>query len=310
MRGSAARSLVPALAVLALVGVVAIAATGSTPAGTSAGRKPSDTLLDTFFSLSLLLLLPGAALLVYGLLQRREIAREIASGRYPRTSIAAYLVFVAIFAVVVYFRYRGFDFRRDVNPEVVDIGADDRRARAPDAGAADPAAYRAEFAWIPVLVVVSLAAVAVLAFVLAGRRRRSARTGDETSLAEDLAGALEDTLDDLRAEPDPRRAVVAAFARLERTLGAVGIPRARAETADEYVARVLERLDVPEEAVGQLITLFDRAKFSQHAIDEGMKKDAIEALERVRDELRLAARRSAAEHDVETETPSGQAVTS
>lgn len=306
MRARTARSLVPAAAVLALVGVVTVAATGSTPTGTSAGRRPSDSLFDSFFSLALLLMLPAAAMLVYGLMQRKDVAREIASGRYPRTSVAAYLVFVFVLMVVVYFRYRHRDFALGGDREVVDVGADGGRARTPvDVGAADLDAYEAEFAWIPVLVVVVLATVAGAAYLVAGRRGRAARASDETALAERLADVLDDTLDDLRAEPDPRRAVVAAFARLERALAAVGMPRAGAETADEYVTRVLERLEVDPGAVGRLTRLFAQAKFSQHEIDDSMKEAAIDAFEQVRDELRLAARRSELEHDGEAATAAG-----
>lgn len=288
MRASSARALLPAAVVLALVCVVAVAATGSTPTGTSEGRRPSDTIFDTFFTFGLLLLLPGAALLVYGLLQRKDIAREMASRRYPRTSIVAYLVFVGAFSLFVYFRYRdGLPFREEGE---VDLGLLPGALPVPDASAEDQNAYQAEFAWIPVLVVVALAAAALAAYVLASRRRAAPPAGDETVLAEQLADVLDDTLDDLRAEPDPRRAVVAAFARLERALAAVGAPRSHAETADEYVTRVLGLLDVDPEAVGRLTALFVQAKFSQHAIDDRMKTAAIDALEQVRDDLRRAAR--------------------
>ena len=37
---------------------------------------------------------------------------------------------------------------------------------------------------------------------------------------------------------------------------------------------------------GELTRLYERAKFSPHAIDADMKADAIEALETLRDELR------------------------
>ena len=40
MRGNAARALLPALAVLALVGIVAIAATGRTETGSADSRPP------------------------------------------------------------------------------------------------------------------------------------------------------------------------------------------------------------------------------------------------------------------------------
>jgi len=286
VRGRAARSVVPALAVLALVGVVSVAATGSTPTGTSDGRRPSDTLLDTFFSLGLLLLVPGAALLVYGLMQRKEIAQEIASRRHPRTSMLAFVVFLAIFTGVIYYvRERGgFLAWRDLG-EIVEVGPDGT-VTVRDASASDRDAYRAEFAWIPVAVVVGLAGLGAAAYLVASRRRAAVEAA-EHDVAEQLAAELDDTLDDLRAEPDPRRAVVAAFARLERALAAAGVPRAHSETADEYVSRVLGMLEVDDRAVRRLSELFARAKFSQHQIDVEMKRHAIDALERVRDGLRL-----------------------
>jgi hypothetical protein len=99
---------------------------------------------------------------------------------------------------------------------------------------------------------------------------------------------LDDTLDDLRAETDPRRAIIAAYARLERVLAANGVRRRTSDTPAEYLRRVLHDLELEPVAVERLTALFTRAKFSQHDVDTTMKEDAIEALERVRDELRLA----------------------
>ncbi len=102
---------------------------------------------------------------------------------------------------------------------------------------------------------------------------------------------LDDSLDDLRAEPDARRAVIAAYARLERTFAASGLARVRQETAEEYVGRILGGLEVDARLVRRLAELFARAKFSQHRVDESMKDEAIAALAQIRDQLREAAER-------------------
>lgn len=286
MRGNAARVLVPALVVLALVGVVAIAATGSTSTGTSRVRSPSDTLLDTILSLGLVAPLLGAVLLVYGLSQRKAISEEVASGRYRRTSLVVLFVFVSIFVVAA----RRFS-KRELAPNDSELGdlvfppGQRPIPEAPDPGAAT---YEPTFAWLPIGVMVGLVAAGVMAYVVAQRRAtRAAR--DEEALAEQLVVVLDETLDDLRAESDPRRAVIAAYARLERVLAAYGAARRRAETPDEYLARVLGELAVDAEAVRRLTDLFSWAKFSQHAVDIEMKEEAIDALEHVRDELREAA---------------------
>ncbi len=66
-----------------------------------------------------------------------------------------------------------------------------------------------------------------------------------------------------------------------------------AETSDEYLSRVLRDLELDSGAVERLTRLFTRAKFSQHDVDIAMKEEAIGALEQVRDELRLARERPA-----------------
>ena len=60
------------------------------------------------------------------------------------------------------------------------------------------------------------------------------------------AAAVDESLDDLRAEPDPRRAVIAAYARLERVLAAHGLPRKPAEAPLEYLGRMLAELSVSD----------------------------------------------------------------
>ena len=64
------------------------------------------------------------------------------------------------------------------------------------------------------------------------------------SLLPALADVLEETLDDLRAEQDPRRAVIAAYARMERALAAYGLPRNPSEAPDEYLQRIFADLEV------------------------------------------------------------------
>jgi len=120
-------------------------------------------------------------------------------------------------------------------------------------------------------------------------RRTSQRSDGDQPLANAVADILADTLEDLRSEADARRAVIAAYARLERVLAAHGVPRQPSEAPLEYLSRVLLELDVTPAAVLALTELFERAKFSPHEIDAAMKDEAIGALASVRQELREAA---------------------
>jgi Domain of unknown function (DUF4129) len=282
MRSSAARTVVPALVVLALVGVVAVAATGSTATGSDDARPPSATVLDTILTLGAILVLPGAAILVYGLMQRKEIARELATKRYRRTGPLAFVVLITVFTTVTYYRMRDWE-GTPIEDQTQDVVSNGERAPTPLPADGSQVTYEPEFAWIPVLVVLALVAVGVGA-ALVVRRSRGVR--DDEAVAEEIADALDDSLDDLRAESDFRRAVIAAYARLERVLAARGVPRRAAETPEEYLGRTLRRLAVDPRAVRRLTELFTRAKFSGHEVDGVMKEQAISALTDVRDELR------------------------
>jgi hypothetical protein len=121
------------------------------------------------------------------------------------------------------------------------------------------------------------------------RRRRSAGLPGEEQLVAELGALLDATLDDLRAEPDPRRAVIAAYARLERAFAVYGVARRPFEAPHEYLRRLSRALEAALPAVvllaSELTRLYERAKFSAQEIDSGMKTDAISALEALRDEL-------------------------
>jgi hypothetical protein len=274
----------PALVVLALVAVVAVAATGSTSSGAATTRRPAESLLDAFFTFGLIAVVAGGVLFVYGLLQRKAVAREVATGRY-RNSMVGWIVLAAVYAAVWYFRPT--DILPNGDSGIEDPIIPDHEVAQGAAAQTNSRPYEAEISW-PMLVLVAAVVLAGIAAYVASRRRRRGRAPTREELAEQLAVALDDSLDDLRAEADPRRAIIAAYARLERVLAAGGVPRRPAETAQEYVPRVLASLALDPAAIERLANLFTRAKFSQHDVDTAMKEEAIDALEEVRDELRRA----------------------
>jgi hypothetical protein len=146
--------------------------------------------------------------------------------------------------------------------------------------------------WVAFAIVGLLLASLIAAIVLraeVSRRRRAAMAGPNQRLVE----LLEVTLADLEREPDPRRAVIAAWIRMEEGFAGAGLPRLPAEAPLEYVARVLERANVRPASIQRLADLFERAKFSQHEIDEGMRAAAVEAVTVIRAELDAEQARAA-----------------
>jgi hypothetical protein len=116
-------------------------------------------------------------------------------------------------------------------------------------------------------------------------RRRLVPLLYENGLEADIVSAIETSIDDLRSERDARRAVIAAYAAMERTLARHGLARHRSEAPVEYLGKILRGLRVRESAVVTLTRLFEYAKFSRHPIDDEMKEEAIDALIAIRDDL-------------------------
>jgi hypothetical protein len=108
-----------------------------------------------------------------------------------------------------------------------------------------------------------------------------------------VVAAVDESITHLEAEADPRRAVIAAYARLEAELKAVGRPRQPSEAPLEYMARILGTFSVGSASLRRLTDLFEWAKFSQHPVDPSMKEEAIHALRRVRADLSNAPVRTA-----------------
>jgi hypothetical protein len=122
--------------------------------------------------------------------------------------------------------------------------------------------------------------------VLAGRHAKKAPRVWRLGRGEALSLALDESIDDLRNDPDLRRAIVAAYARMEASLAQAGLPRRPSEAPFEYLDRALTALDTSAASVRRLTALFERAKFSHHEPDPAMRDEAVDALIAVRDELR------------------------
>lgn len=266
----------------ALLTVVALASRSYRPLGEGGGpAHVSDRFYDYAFTAAAVLWLLGGLLLGY--LWLGQARRDPQSIRI-RIRLPGILFFVATVILLVY----GRRILRELREK-----APGRQAGATTATTdtttptALPTAHDPHFQWpAAVAIVIAVLFAIVLATAQTLRQQRAAR---RRSLAEALAAALEDTLDDLRRERDARRAVIAAYARMERLLAASGVRREPSEAPHEYLARVLLELDAGAAPVARLTQLFELAKFSDHEIGTAPKERAIDALEEIRDGLRAAA---------------------
>lgn len=287
----ARKLLLSGAALTALLAFVAIASHAHRPGGGSGGGSGhAPTLIGDYLATIALIIMPvGAVLVVWGLANRRR--QQALSGRtnWRRTLVAVGLISLLLSVAVFSAEKRQQARQRSTRgvtalagPLLGPTGVQQQRVARDETPQ-----HQAQWQWLPVLVLGSLLLgilVTTGAAVAHSRRNREA-LDEEAQLARALDEVLSDSLDDLRAERDPRKAVIRSYARMEKTFAAYGVPREEHETPLEYVARVLDSLRVSSFAVRRLVQLFERAKFSPHAIESSMKDDAIEALAGLRAEL-------------------------
>jgi hypothetical protein len=284
-RGS--RLAVSGIALTALLAVVAVASRAHRPGGSTGAATPhAPTLLFDYVASAMLVLLPlGVILVIWALAQRRH-ERLLAGETNWRRTLVSLVIMASLLGAAVYLDRKRLGLTRGGRPSQAQT-AHGRAVQPPHRPKKPQPAYHGQFQWLSAVFVGSiLLAVAIVAGATYVRKRRGGDSWDrEAALAAALDQVLADTLEDLRAERDPRRAVIRTYARMEQTFAAYGVARDESEAPLEYLERVLDLLSVSVFSVRRLTQLFSRAKFSPHDVDAGMKEQAIEALVGLRAEL-------------------------
>jgi hypothetical protein len=272
------------LALLALLAVVAFASRTGVSHHSATGPTPAYVSWATSVLLVLLAAATPFAVYVYVLQARERLERRGQKSFQARAlrSLGGMFVAFGLIGLILYFRRHG-----DLGLGRFFGGGGGGSTRK---GASDPtSAYHPSFQWPVLWFALVLAAVLAGWYVWWRTHREEAPVEDDVVPMEaDLAASFSDAIDDLEAEPDARRAVIAAYARMEGAFARHGLRRVASETPTEYLRRILLGLTSQADAVRRLTGLFEQAKFSTHAIDGGMKQDAIDALRTIRDDLRAA----------------------
>jgi hypothetical protein len=126
-----------------------------------------------------------------------------------------------------------------------------------------------------------LAAVAALGLVLwlyFGDWLLRVRPSPSRGVRHGLAAAVEDSLDELKLEPDARRAIIKCYARFERVLASIDHPRAPSQTPVEFMRLILAQLQLPEDAVREITRLFELSRFSRHELRDADRSAAWRSL--------------------------------
>lgn len=248
--------------------------------GPAVGLAVRRTLTDTVFYLLVLYLIAIAALVVWALWPDERLA----TGKLERPGLLKTMVVPLVFTLLL-----GLALALRVRPNgggnpFSGFGQGLLPPALAQGGGASVAGAPPGLDWTALTLVALLAGGAGASLWYRRRRRRRA-TLPRPALAERLEEAVADGLEELRDQPDPRLAVIAAYSRMELVLGRGGFGRRPSEAPYEYLARLLGVAGLAPEPATRLTGLFELARFSQHALEAADRSAAIEALEAIRAEL-------------------------
>ena len=206
------RVLLLGLAVTALVVVAGVASRGRPLAGSGAGAGPTASFFDYSFTTIVILGIAVAAFVIWNLITIRGDTRP------PR----AHTSYLSTIAMIVGFVLLGLALRHShFMQQLIDRGSvigGKQNSGVPKPGTNPAGSRGAHLRWNEILLVVLLlAGMAAYAFARRPRRRTPSPIGDRSRQAA-VSSALDESLDDLRNEPDLRRAIIAAYARMETAL--------------------------------------------------------------------------------------------
>jgi hypothetical protein len=277
------RRLLPlGLAVALLLALAGVASHGRPLAGGGRGVGPTATFFDYVATSLVIVAIVMLGIVVYALAGQR--VRKGAPPRGQWNLVTAVLAFVATLLLITVLIHTGFveklqRFEQQLAQRQRPGVQPDGRSIKPGSNVRNPHLRWDEIA----IFVVLIAGTAIVLY--AGRKTKRPPKQWLFGRKHGVSLAIDESIDDLRNDPDLRLAIVAAYARMEHALGRAGLPRHPAEAPFEYVERALQSLDTSVESARRLTALFERAKFSHHEPEPGMRDDAIDALLAVRDEL-------------------------
>ena len=241
----AAKAGALALGLTGLLLVVAFAAQGGHPTadGRISTRPVPETLQDSLVTLLAIAYVLAVIGIIIMFFHRRQW-HEPEGSRWLRNfvSVLALMLLVTLFGS---WAIRHGHFRQE-NEQAKRGNALGQAPGTPQQSRLQSLQTReAEFQWPLALGIGGLLVLGGVFLVVSRRRSLHDVAGDD-GVREGLARVVETTIDDLHGEPDPRRAVIAAYAHMESTLAAHGLARRGPEAPFEYLARSPRRESLHE----------------------------------------------------------------
>jgi hypothetical protein len=279
-----------------IIALTAVLGSPTNPDGATRGARLSIGLPDAV-AVAVAVLLTLAALLLLALLWPRELWRRRKKGpdefelyyENPKVSpwVGIVLLMVAFLplAVTGWLLWHGWSSTSHDTGTLTPPSWPGAGGVVPSPDMQRPSVSMTSFdvAVVVLAIVAGLASVGVMVWLYFGARVArwwAGRLFDDVTRS--LREAVVESLDALRAEPDPRVAIIKCYRRFEQALALARLPRAPWETPTEFMRVVLERLALPPDPVTRLTRLFELSRFSDRRLGTTERDVACDCLEEIR----------------------------
>lgn len=266
--------------ILLLVLLVVVASRPPDAAVASPQAQIPPVILDSIFYFLVGLLIAEVAIMVWALWPSRGGRRP---GRTRRGWLTRVLGLVATIVLLLWLRSHT-PSRLPLQVTRPPTGI----RRPPSLHGGNPLGVLSGADW-PAAIIAGLVLVAVGFLVWRALRPPPRRPSRDRPPGSELASALDDALARAEDQADPRLAVIAAWARVERIFAERGAARKQAETPFEFAGRVAAVGGVEAGVLQRLADLYEWARFSLHQVTPDMRGEALRRLAEIRQGVHAAA---------------------
>jgi len=96
---------------------------------------------------------------------------------------------------------------------------------------------------------------------------------------------FEEAIYQVKIGKDVRGAILSAYLEMEKLMKAHGVEDKKYYTPREFKEFAIQQLNIREEPVERLTSLFELARYSRHEMNEEHRKEALNALEEIRNDI-------------------------
>lgn len=241
---------------------------------------------------------------LYAALKDPALPAGPARRRRPTSLLGTLVAVLLLWALLLPLIRDGWRDRQDgrgpnlLAPRGLSKGSPPPQPSNPDASPAlDPALVGIASTLLLIGALALLAAAIVM--TLRRVRQRGMAEEDEEGAAlggaadsDQLTGAVTAGRTAMERPDDPRAAVIACYAAMERYLAEAGSPRRPADTPTELLQRAVAEGTLRSGPARTLTALFHEARYSNHPLDENARRTAFDTLEQISADLAQARERT------------------